>query len=79
MRDAVPLVAAPEGALSAALSTDARALRIYERALRTAIGDGRITKEEEEHLAHIAHDLAIPHPEVLRLRRAVEAEKEGAR
>lgn len=46
----------------------------YRLAVRAAVGDGRLTREEEAHLADLAEHLGIGAGEALRLRREVEAE-----
>lgn len=73
---AVPLATATVAA--SALPLDARAERIYRRAVRAAIDDGTVTRAEEEHLAHIAHELGLTHLDALRIRRDEEAGGAGS-
>lgn len=72
---AVPMTTAPDE--SHAAFSDELGVRVYRRAVRAAIDDGVLTAEEEEHLAHIAHDLGLTHPEALRIRRQIESERKG--
>lgn len=72
---AVPVDASRAGGIldsQAPLLGTRSALRVYERAMRAAAGDGSLTRDEEEHLAHIAHELGISPLDALRVRRAVE-------
>ena len=46
----------------------------YRLAVRAAVGDGRLTRDEEGHLAELAEHLGIGAGEALRLRREVEEE-----
>lgn len=52
--------------------TPERRAEFYRKAVAMALSDGRITREEERHLAAIAEDLALGHTEALRLREEVE-------
>lgn len=51
-----------------------RAARAYEHAVRACLWHGPLTRTQEEHLAHVAHDLGVPHPDAVRILRHVEEE-----
>ena len=70
---AVPLASTAIAASPATTALDERAERIYRRAVRAAVEDGELTRAEEEHLAHIAHELGLSYPEALRIRREEES------
>jgi uncharacterized membrane protein YebE (DUF533 family) len=66
---AVPLAAA--AAVPVAASDVAHA-RAYRAAVRAALADGDVTRDEEAHLADVAQELGIGAADALRLRREVE-------
>ncbi|HLE95848.1 MAG TPA: hypothetical protein VI997_00625, partial [Candidatus Thermoplasmatota archaeon] len=59
-------------AVAAAAVPDDAALEAYRAAVRAALADGAMTREEEEHLADVAHHLKLSPRDALRVRREVE-------
>lgn len=57
------------------LVDDERSANVYRHALRAAMRDGSLSRDEERHLAALADELGLPAREALRLREEVEAER----
>lgn len=70
---------APRAAPDAPPPASPAAHETYRKALRLALHDGAMTREEERHLADLAHDLGVTYRDALALRDDVERELAAAR
>lgn len=76
-----PLQRAADRLANAAIPPDTRSpdasagrSRAFRAAVRAALADGAVTRDEEAHLAEVAQELGIGAADALRLRREVESE-----
>jgi hypothetical protein len=69
---AVPVAASSPAPAPAPSVAPDRALLAYRAAVHAALADGRMTPAEEDHLAEVAHQLALSPRDALRIRREVE-------